>query len=412
MWSGGRSLRLICVAGGLAGALGIAQGQTPLCNGQHPGNPELISGAASCFYNEVGGGQTVIQLDGSSVIRWDTFALDDPESSLTFQWTGPLDSNAAVLNRVEQGGRSEAFWGGTLRFADGNLIVTHPNTGLNIMGLVEARSVTVSMHRLDPEAELDLLDGLGADLLDGRKPLKVLGGTVLATDGDVVLSGQTVANLGGLGGNGNGGGILAPAGSVRIFGGENFRLLPQDAPAGGGRVERLPGDNGGNVINTRTIRAERMVEIVAEEDIRNSGNLQADGLQGMVMMRVDANGTIVNEEGGRIEADIIVPSQPPGPGDVIYPDRGDSPNALSTGLSRIPVVASPGQARSSKRVVLRESATVTGSASAQRQRANRSRGGTSSTTSSGGSNATRGSGYLARGLSFFRARGGTKAEKK
>ena len=411
MWSGGRSLRLISIAG-LAGALGIAHGQTPLCNGQHPGNPELISGAASCFYNEVGGGQTVIQLGAGSVIRWDSFVLNHPESSLSFQWNGPADGSASVLNRVEQAGRAEGFWGGTLKFPDGNLIVTHPNTGLNITGLVEARSLTIAMHRLDPQAELEVLEGRRADFVDGRKALKVLGGTVVASGGDLVLAGQTVANLGGLGGDGNGSGVFAPLGAIRIFGGENSRLLPQNEPAGESRVQRLPGNQGGNVINSRTMRAERMVEIVAEEDIKNSGVLQADGLGGMVMMRVDTNGTITNEEGGLISADIIAPFPPPGPGAVLFPDRGDSPSALSTGLSRIPVVASPGQERSSKRVVLRESATVTGSASAQRQRANRSRGGTASTPSGGGGSATRGSGHLARGLSFFRARGGTKAKKK
>ena len=150
---------------------------------------------------------------------------------------------------------------------------------------------------------------------------------------------------------------------------------------------------------------------MAESDIRNNGTLQADGLGGVVMMRVDANGTLANEEGALVSADIIVPFPPPGPGTVIHPDRGDAPSPLSTGLSRIPVVASPGQGESSKRVVLRESAPVTGSASAQRQRANRSRGESSNRNSALAGNTTRGSGHLARGRSFFGVRGGTKAKK-
>ncbi len=410
MWSGGRSLRLIAVAGAFAGSLGTATGQTPLCNHQHPGNPTLISGAASCFYNEATGGQTLIQLDDASIIRWDHLALEDPGSSLTFEWLGSPDSAPTVLNRVEQGGRQEAVLGGTLSFPNGNLIITHPNTGLNIFGTVEAGTVTIVTHNLDSLAEMQLLDGQSADFRDASvsSRLNVLGGKVIATSGDVVLGGPAVI----IGGGDTGSEILAPAGSIRIFGGQNFRLLPQDVPAGTSRIEGLPGRANGNVINSQTVRAERMVEIVAESDIKNNGILEADGLGGVVMMRVDANGTLTNEEGALISADIIVPFPLPGPGTVLHPDRGDAPSPLSTGLSRIPVVASPGQGESSKRVVLRESAPVTGSASAQRQRANRSRGEESSNRNSAlAGNTTRGSGHLARGRSFFGVRGGTKAKK-
>ncbi len=410
MWSGGRSLRLIAVAGAFAGSLGTATGQTPLCNHQHPGNPTLISGAASCFYNEATGGQTLIQLDDASIIRWDHLALEDPGSSLTFEWLGSPDSAPTVLNRVEQGGRQEAVLGGTLSFPNGNLIITHPNTGLNIFGTVEAGAVTIVTHNLDSLAEMQLLDEQSADFRDASvsSRLNVLGGKVIATSGDVVLGGPAVI----IGGGDSGSEILAPAGSIRIFGGQNFRLLPQDVPAGTSRIEGLPGRANGNVINSQTVRAERMVEIVAESDIKNNGILEADGLGGVVMMRVDANGTLANEEGALVSADIIVPFPPPGPGTVIHPDRGDAPSPLSTGLSRIPVVASPGQGESSKRVVLRESAPVTGSASAQRQRANRSRGEESSNRNSAlAGNTTRGSGHLARGRSFFGVRGGTKAKK-
>ena len=410
MWSGGRSLRLIAVAGAFAGSLGTATGQTPLCNHQHPGNPTLISGAASCFYNEATGGQTLIQLDDASIIHWDHLALEDPGSSLTFEWLGSPDSAPTVLNRVEQGGRQEAVLGGTLSFPNGNLIITHPNTGLNIFGTVEAGTVTIVTHNLDSLAEMQLLDGQSADFRDASvsSRLNVLGGKVIATSGDVVLGGPAVI----IGGGDTGSEILAPAGSIRIFGGQNFRLLPQDVPAGTSRIEGLPGRANGNVINSQTVRAERMVEIVAESDIKNNGILEADGLGGVVMMRVDANGTLTNEEGALISADIIVPFPLPGPGTVLHPDRGDAPSPLSTGLSRIPVVASPGQGESSKRVVLRESAPVTGSASAQRQRANRSRGEESSNRNSAlAGNTTRGSGHLARGRSFFGVRGGTKAKK-
>ena len=403
---------MIVLAGAFAGSLGTATGQTPLCDQQHPGNPELILGAASCIYSEVDGvGQTTIRLTGDSIIRWDRLDLEDPDSTLTFEWLGPPDSTGVVLNRVEQGGRQEAVLGGSLSFPDGNLIITHPNTGLNILGTVEAGAVTIVTHNLDLQAEMQLLSGQAADFTNAAvsSRLKILGGKVVATSGDVVLGGPAVIIIGG--GN-DFSEILAPAGSVRIFGGENFRLLPQDVPAGTPRIERLPGSVNGNVLNSQTVRAERMVEIVAEGEIRNNGILQADAPGGVVMMRVDENGSLTNEEGALISADIIIPFPPPGPGAVLNPDRGDSPSPLSTGLSRIPVVSSPGQGESSKRVVVRESAPVTGSASAQRQRANRSRGESANRNSALASTAARGSGHLARGRSFFGVRGGTKAKKR
>ncbi len=402
---------MIVLAGAFAGSLGTATGQTPLCDDQHPGNPELISGAASCFYSEVNGGQTLIQLTAGSIIRWDRLALEDPGSTLTFEWLGSPDSTGVVLNRVDQGGRQEAVLGGSLSFPDGNVIITHPNTGLNIFGTVEAGAITIVTHNLDSEAEMQLLNGEAADFTNAAvsSRLKVMGGKVVATSGDVVLGGPAVA-ITARGDDSSE--ILAPAGSVRIFGGQNFRLLPQDVPPGTSRIERLPGSANGNVFNSQTVRAGRMVEIVAESGITNNGILQADAQGGVVMMRVDADGTLINEEGALISADIIVPFPPPGPGDVLNPDRGDSPSPLSTGLSRIPVVATRGQGESSKRVVVRESAPVTGSASAQRQRANSSRGESANRNSALASTAARGSGHLARGRSFFGVRGGTKAKKR
>ncbi len=155
-----------------------------------------------------------------------------------------------------------------------------------------------------------------------------------------------------------------------------------------------------------------MVDIVREAEISNNGLLEADQLGGIVMMRVDQGGTIINEEGALISADIIIPFPSPGSGAVLNPDRGDAPSSLSTGLSRIPVVSSPGQSKSSKRVVLRESAPVTGSASSQRQRANQANKDSGQRNNALAATASRGTGHLARGKSFFGTRGGSKEKKR
>ena len=411
MWSGGRSLKSIAYAGIFTALQGSVTGQTPLCDQQHPGNPELIMGAASCFYNEINGGQTLIQLTSGSIIRWDHLGLQDPSSSLVFEWLGGPDAAGVVLNHVEQAGRQEAVLGGSLSFPDGNLIVTHPNTGLNIQGTVEAGSVTIVTQNLDAQASLQLMSAEGANFMnaDPGSRLNIFGGKVSATSGDVILGGPAVL----IGGGSSGGSeILAPAGSVRIFGGQSFRLLPEGVTTGSVRIERLPGSVNGNVLNTQEIRAGQMVEITSEAGISNSGLLQADQLGGVVMMRVDEGGTLINEGGALISADIIMPFPAPGPGAVLNPDRGDAPSSLSTGLSRIPIVSSPGQSKSSRRVVLRESAPVTGSASSQRQRANRAQGDSRERNDALAGNTARRTGHLARGQSFFGTRGGSKAKKR
>ena len=411
MWSGGRSLKFIACAGIFTALQGSVTGQMPLCDQQHPGNPELILGAASCFYNEVNGGQTLIQLTSGSIIRWDHLGLQDPSSSLVFEWLGGPDAAGVVLNHVEQAGRQEAVLEGRLSFPDGKLIVTHPNTGLNIQGTVEAGSVTIVTQNLDVQASMQLMSGEGANFMnaDPGSRLNIFRGKVSATSGDVILGGPAVL----IGGGGSGGSeILAPAGSVRIFGGQSFRLLPEGGTAGSVRIERLPGSVNGNVLNTQEIRAGQMVEITSEAGISNSGLLQADQLGGVVMMRVDEGGTLINEGGALISADIIMPFPTPGPGAVLNPDRGDAPSSLSTGLSRIPVVSSPGQSKSSRRVVLRESAPVIGSASSQRQRANRARGDSRERNDALAGNPARRTGHLARGQSFFGTRGGSKAKKR
>ena len=319
-----------------------------------------------------------------------------------------------VLNQIEQGGRQEAVLAGSLSFPDGNLIITHPNTGLNILGTVEAGSVTIATQNLDAQASIQVMSGESADFMNAAPSsrLNILGGRVSATSGDVGLGGPAVL-VGGSDSEGSEGSqILAPAGSVRIFGGQSFRLLPENVTAGSARIEVLPGSVNGNVLNSQEIRAGQMVEIVSEAEISNNGLLEADQLGGIVMMRVDQGGTIINEEGALISADIIIPFPSPGSGAVLNPDRGDAPSSLSTGLSRIPVVSSPGQSKSSKRVVLRESAPVTGSASSQRQRANQANKDSGQRNNALAATASRGTGHLARGKSFFGTRGGSKEKKR
>ena len=142
-----------------------------------------------------------------------------------------------VLNQIEQGGRQEAVLAGSLSFPDGNLIITHPNTGLNILGTVEAGSVTIATQNLDAQASIQVMSGESADFMNAAPSsrLNILGGRVSATSGDVVLGGPAVL-VGGSDSEGSEGSqILAPQGQLESLedkaSGCCRRMSPQALPA-------------------------------------------------------------------------------------------------------------------------------------------------------------------------------------
>ena len=163
--------------------------------------------------------------------------------------------------------------------------------------------------------------------------------------------------------------------------------------------------------SSKTVQANQDIEILAENRIENNGRIEGNFLTGIAFLRVDMGGDIINHN--IISASAIESSVPTfGTGIELTPDT-DSPSPLSTGMSRFPVVRSPGQKQSSRTVVVYESAPSTGTASAQRQRSNRRAPQSSrhNTQVARNTTATRGR-HLARGKSFFGVRGGTPAKKK
>lgn len=407
MWSGGRFRRSIAVAGGLTGLLGNATGQTPLCNGQHPGNPELISGTASCVYNEAGGvGQTLIDLSDASVIRWNNLGLSHPESILSFQWSGGPGTNPTVINRVE-GGPGARHVAGTLEFQGGNLVVTNPNSPAIISGTVAARSILFATHRLDPIMEQALLNGQPVDFTGASHPLNVIDGHVTATNGDVVLAGRAVTISGMDDPSDTASEIISQGASVRIFGGQNFRLLP----GGQERLQSLPGSAIGSVQNSKTIRAAQSVEIAASNSIDNSGVINANAARGNLYLRIDDGaGNIINN--GILFGNVVSSQEPTGSGE-IRQDTDDPVSPLSTGISRLRIPPRPGQDESKGRtVILFENAPVAGSASAQRDNPRSSTSGAARRNTALASNTAA---PLAGSRSFFGLRGGSTAaqpEKK
>lgn len=412
MWTGGRSLKSLALAGGFVASLNSAMGQTPLCEGQHPGNPVLVSGAASCVYNEIGGiGSTQIDLSANSIIRWNHLGLEKPGSQLQFFSSGNVP-NPTVLNHVT--GRSPGALShsiqGDLSFDQGRLILSNPAAPLTIGGRIQAASVIVSTHDLDPQMQENLLRGEAADFLNSQHGLTLENGRITATQGDVVLAGREITLSNPSLDESNG--IQANTGSVRIFGGSNFRLLNN----GPQRLESLPGNDegSGNVLNggNASIRAGRNVEIRANASITNRTDavIESNPIDGGLFFRVDdGKGTVTND--GFMRAFVFSDPDVTGEGTNLNP-TGDEPQLAATGISRFPVVSRPGQKVSVKNVVVYESAPTAGTASTQRDRAQRGSGNKPARETRLVSNTRTSSGLLARGRSFFGLRGGAKAKKK
>lgn len=412
MWSGGRSLRTIAVAG-ITSSLGTALSQTPLCDGRHPGHPELFSGAASCVYNEVNGaGQTLITLDDTSVIRWDHFALADPASRLTFRWAGPPGANPAVINRVTSGnagrGGSRHDVMGELTFEGGSLLVSNPNSALHLGGTVASRALVMSTHQLAPGMEDAFLNNQPVDFTGAVQPLEVVDGRVVATEGDAVLAGRWVT-ISGTRPGADASEVIATNGNVRVFGGESFRLLPN----GQERLVPLPGASDGFVSNSKTIRARQQIEIAGVSNVENRGLIEANGGGARVFLRVSRGDELIRNDGEIFG--FVTSSHPLTNSPVIVPDENDTPSPLSTGISRFPVVNRPGEKPSSRRVVVYENAPTTASVSGQRERTARraSKRDTDSRASRvARTTASNRGADLARGRSFFGLRGGKRATQK
>lgn len=411
MWTGGRSLKFFAVASGFFASLNSAMSQTPLCEGQHPGNPVLVTGTASCVYNEIGGiGRTQINLSSNSIIRWNHLALDQPGSELNFSWSGNTP-NPTVLNHVTDKTPSALSHSiqGSINFDQGRLIVANPNAPLAIGGRIQAASVLLSTHELAPQMQQNLLQGEPADFLNSQHGLTIRNGRIAATEGDVVFAAKevdisipTLTETSG----------VQAMRSVRIFGGSNFRFLNN----GPQQLEPLPGNEGfnGNVLvgGNTTLRAGDHVEIRAHASITNGSDavIESNPIDGGLFLRVDApNGEIVNS--GFMRGFVFADPDVKGEGNILEPG-GDEPQLAATGISRFPVVSRPGKKVSVKNVVVYESAPTAGTASTQRDRAQRGSGNKPVRETRLVSNTRTSSGLLARGRSFFGLRGGSKAKKK
>jgi hypothetical protein len=253
--------------------------------------------------------------------------------------------------------------------------------------------------------EEGLLNGEGADFVGAHRDLVVADGSIVTTGGDLILAGRNVHNRARSLPETQAPELVAGNGSVRLFGGENFRLLP----GGRERLEALPGSPQGSVSSSKGIRASQDVEIAATAAIANSARITANNGGGRVYLRVsDPGGKIINEAGGFING-FIIPSQQVSNSGRIEGD-GDSPSPLSTGISRFRIPPKPGSSDTPGKTVVRfENAPTAGSASAQRDRSDAGAGAARRTARS--EMASNAGTPLARASSFFGMRGGAGAQR-
>ncbi|WP_367873887.1 hypothetical protein [Luteolibacter sp. Populi] len=354
----------------------------PLC-AQSPGAIVITTPGSATWIEEITptGTRTIFSIGANSIFQWnDGFSLT-PGSELVFDFLGG-DSVVNVL-----GGNGVNFIGGNVT-SNGNVSFVSPQADLLVSGNIAAKSVTLTTLNVDPGALLS-----AGNVTFSGNPASATGltitGSIRATGGDIVLSGQrvTVTDTA----------TLHAKGSAMIAGGSVVQLDRNSATR---KLKATSGD--GFVYHLGNTKAGR-IEVAAGADFVHKGRLDAP----RIFLEVGQNGKILKESGGILVGQVTLNG-------VIQkgvegkPHEGDATSSLSPSTLKMPAIKRPdGSTVSASRTVV---SNVPVSASADTARDRKSAGGSVASRAKGSSKQP-----MLQRASFFGMRGGSepvKADKR
>ncbi len=271
-------------------------------------------GTANWFNQSTNTGtRTVFTLTGNTVLSWDQLNLKKG-SEMEFNFV----SGNTVVNFL--GGTGTHTIDGAVT-SNGIVAFFSPNADLQVSGSIIAKGVTLATMNADAD---DFSDGDGFELFgtgDARR--LTIGGTVEATDGDVVLGGEKVSIRGSA--------LVQASQDVLVGGSRNFTVSPD----GDRRINEKSGE--GFVLNLGRARAAR-IEVVAGKESYNQGTYDAG--EGRVFLRVGVDGQIVEEKTGVIIGDEeFEGTVVEGPNTDL--DEGDTAAPISEGTLTFPALSRP-----------------------------------------------------------------------
>lgn len=302
------------IAYGLSLCLAPAQSPTVLTPGTSIESVEAISG----------GTRTTFSLTGNTILSWNQLNLAEG-SELVYDF----QSGERVLN-ILSGSNRHTIDG--VVTSNGIVGFFSPNANFDVRGSITAKEVVLSTLSTN---ENDFFSGNGFSL-SGRSDIRLsVEGNITATDGDVVLAGNTITVMGGA--------SVEASDSVLLGAGTDVGVLR----SGEQKLSVRSGD--GVVLNIGEIRGSD-IEIVAGPGVANGERIDAG--EGQVFIEVGNDMQITNDSNAVILGGSIFTSEAIQAGTVIIPNEGDSASGLSSGTLNIPVLKRPdGSVLSEKQTV-------------------------------------------------------------
>ncbi|MEY3896792.1 MAG: hypothetical protein RLZZ214_2312 [Verrucomicrobiota bacterium] len=260
------------------------------------------------------GTRTVFTLTKNTVFDWEQLNLKSG-SELVFDFK----EGKTVVNFL--GGTETHMIDGAVT-SNGIVAFFSPTAGLEINGSIIAKGVTLATLNADAD-EFSSGNGYKMSGPAGYNSLTI-NGRVEATDGDVVLGGESVFV--------SDTGRIKASQDVLIGGGIEVSV----AASGDRRVKAKSGM--GYVLHMGETSGSR-IEVAASTGVSNGGTFTAGN--GRIFLQVGESGSITNESSGVIVGDAVFEGEFDPDGDVLIPDEGDIAPPVGDSTLTLPKLSRP-----------------------------------------------------------------------
>lgn len=286
--------------------------------GLHAKEPVLKTPGTATWTTEAtagGGTRTVFTLTKNTVFDWEQLNLSK-DSELVFNFK----EGETVVNFL--GGTGTHYIDGAVT-SNGIVAFFSPTAGLEINGSIIAKGVTLATLNADAD---EFSSGKGYTM-SGPAGFNYLtiNGQVEATDGDVVLGGESVYI--------DGAAKIKASQDVLIGGGRELSV----AASGDRRLKEKSGF--GFVLHTGETGGNRIEVAAGADGISNQGTFNAG--KGRIFLEVGTEGTITNESSGVIVGDLVFNGNFHNDGKVLGLDDGDIAAPVGDSTLTVPPLSRP-----------------------------------------------------------------------
>ncbi len=277
-----------------------------LCPG-HSGNPRLTHGDATC---DLAGGTTTVRLKADSRILWDNFSVAAGEE-IRFQSVGARHGSVNVVD------------GFNLSNIDGKVIADGPFALINSTGIAVGRTGSISAPRvllsaLASDGDLSILSGGTSNFQPGGLGLVNIEGSVVATEGSLVVLGSSVT----LSSTAE---LKGASGRIQVVAADTATVSGPDT-AGNFGVSSTSGS--GSINNEGRLEANQ-VRLISDGFLRNGGRIITRGagnsvhLEGSYVVHENRPDSVIETDNLTTQGFAVIE------GSVIKPQDGSNPSGVT-----------------------------------------------------------------------------------